>query len=124
MSVAGRVPEDERKGAARPRHTVGRLPSRVISWERFDTSRCQRVRIGETSCCGAYKWVCQGGEFLVLRPAEHGYEETGRGRYSQARLVWIALVDEHEQQEHGYRQARLSPRRAWRRQLTSPGAGR
>lgn len=68
MSLAGRVPEDERKGAGRPRRTVGRLPSRVISWERFDTSRCQRVRIGETSCCGAYEWVCQGGEFLVLRP--------------------------------------------------------
>lgn len=102
MSLAGRVPEDGRKGAA----THGWwLPSRVISWERFDTSRCQRVRVGETSCCGAYEWVCQGGEFLVLRPAEHGYEETGRGRYSQARLVWIALVDEHEQQEHGHRQA-------------------
>lgn len=56
-----------------------------------------RLRITETSCCGAYEWACQGGQFLILRAKDiKGFEETGRGLHKQARLVWDALVAEHE----------------------------
>jgi hypothetical protein len=37
-----------------------------------------RIRVTETSCCGAYNWACQGGQFLVLRDTENGYEENRR----------------------------------------------
>ncbi|GAA3660929.1 hypothetical protein GCM10022224_025440 [Nonomuraea antimicrobica] len=56
-----------------------------------------RIRITETSCCGAYEWACQGGQFLILRArCPEGYEETGRGLYRQARSVWDLLISAHE----------------------------
>ncbi|SEN80256.1 hypothetical protein SAMN05660976_08351 [Nonomuraea pusilla] len=64
-------------------------------WEPFQSGRSNRLRVTETSCCGAYEWVCQGGLFLVLRHTKQGYEETGRGLYRQARAVWDALVIAH-----------------------------
>jgi hypothetical protein len=73
----------------------------MTRWEPFDADRSAHVRISETSCCGAFEWVCQGGQFMVLRHTERGYEETGRGIYPQARRVWTALVDAHKKDEHG-----------------------
>lgn len=56
-----------------------------------------RIRITETSCCGAYEWACQGGQFLIhCGQTPEGFEETGRGLHKQARLIWDALVAEHE----------------------------
>jgi hypothetical protein len=61
-----------------------------------------RARIAETSCCGAYEWACEGGEYLVLRPRKGGgHEEAGRGRYVDARLVWNELVIEHRRGHQG-----------------------
>jgi hypothetical protein len=55
-----------------------------------------RVRVIETSCCGAYEWACEGGQYLVLRDDRHGgHQEAGRGRYVDARLVWHELILEH-----------------------------
>ncbi|MET8862280.1 hypothetical protein ABZW11_04895 [Nonomuraea sp. NPDC004580] len=53
------------------------------------------ARIMETSCCGVYEWVCEGGQFLVLRKGAAGLQESGRGRYAVARKVWTDLVLAH-----------------------------
>ncbi|GAA2205762.1 hypothetical protein GCM10009850_012200 [Nonomuraea monospora] len=54
------------------------------------------TRVIETSCCGALEWCSEGGRFLVLRRCgDHGHEETGRGRYPDARRVWNALLAAH-----------------------------
>lgn len=70
------------------------------------------MRITETSCCGAYEWACQGGQFLILR-AKHpnGYEETGRGLYKQARAVWTVLISEHAREHRDQDAAPKSRRR-------------
>ncbi|SEN11422.1 hypothetical protein [Nonomuraea pusilla] len=66
-----------------------------------------RIRIIETSCCGAYEWACQGGQFLILRAKDpEGFEETGRGLHKQARLIWDALIAEHENE---HRRKNMSP---------------
>jgi hypothetical protein len=70
----------------------------VITWEPF-RAEGSRLRITETSCCGVYEWACQGGQYLVLRGAENGYEETGRGIHSQARQVWNQLAFQHQFKE-------------------------
>jgi hypothetical protein len=90
---------------------------RGMKWEEFDAGRCARVRITESSCCGAFEWVAQGGQFLVLRHSERGFEEIGRGRYAQARQVWNALIAAHQRRH----EKRLSPGRARRRQRHPPG---
>lgn len=64
-----------------------------VLWEPY--TRSDRIRITETSCCGAYEWACQGGQFLILRFAGPGYEETARGLYRQAREAWEDLVHAH-----------------------------
>ncbi|UBU13481.1 hypothetical protein [Nonomuraea gerenzanensis] len=69
-------------------------------WEPHVPTSARRVRVTETSCCGEYEWCCEARRFFVLRHVEGvGYEETGRGRYPEARQVWIALVTAHEHKE-------------------------
>lgn len=67
----------------------------MICWEPFQSDRCERSRATETSCCGTFEWVCQGGQFLILRHGERGYEEAGRGIYRDARAVWDELIRAH-----------------------------
>lgn len=65
-------------------------------WEPYQRPPKDRIRITETSCCGAYEWACQGGQFLILRAKRpDGHEEIGRGLYMQARAVWAVLIAEH-----------------------------
>jgi len=79
----------------------------VPRWEPYQRPR-DRIRITETSCCGAYEWACQGGEFLILRAKRpKGYEETGRGLNQQARSIWVALLAEHAK-EHLIDQTRAT----------------
>ncbi|MER6944313.1 hypothetical protein ABT294_09845 [Nonomuraea sp. NPDC000554] len=66
-----------------------------MRWEPFERLG-ERLRVTETSCCGEYEWVCQGGQYLVLRHGERGYEEAGRGTYRQARDLWDELVHRHD----------------------------
>lgn len=66
----------------------------MTTWEPH-TARAP-TRVTETSCCAAYEWCCEGGQFFILRSSANGYEETGRGRYAVARAVWDALVREHK----------------------------
>lgn len=73
-------------------------------WEPFQSDRCDHLRVTETSCCGIYEWAGQGGLFFVLRYNGQGYEETGRGLYRNARVVWDDLV-------HAHAQSHLSRRR-------------
>ncbi|WP_406673701.1 hypothetical protein WBK31_33415 [Nonomuraea sp. N2-4H] len=86
-----------------------------VRWEPYRRRPRDRIRITETSCCGAYEWAAQGGLFLILRPtARPGrYEETGRGLYRQAREIWEALLAYHEQrhQLRAGRQKRTPSRR-------------
>lgn len=66
----------------------------AVEWEPYVS--CDRLRVIETSCCGAFEWACQGGQYLVLRERPGGgFEEAGRGRYAVARRVWQDLVVEH-----------------------------
>ncbi|NBE95518.1 hypothetical protein FE391_20735 [Nonomuraea sp. KC401] len=83
-----------------------------VQWEPYRRRPRDRIRITETSCCGAYEWAAQGGLFLILRPtARPGrYEEAGRGLYRQARMVWEALLTYHERR-HQYEQAAASKSR-------------
>lgn len=69
-------------------------------WEPYFSHGHERVT--ETSCCGAYEWVSSGGEYVILRrtPGGRGYQETGRGRYVDARLVWHELMLAHRA-KHG-----------------------
>lgn len=53
------------------------------------------LRVTETSCCGECEWCSEGGKFLILRFNGKHYEETARGRYSDARPVWEGLVRHH-----------------------------
>jgi hypothetical protein len=72
----------------------------MYTWEPHISSSARKVRVTETSCCGEYEWCCEAGQFFVLRRTkENGYEETGRGRWPAARLVWAALVTAHEHTE-------------------------
>ena len=52
-------------------------------------------QVTETSCCGEYEWCSEGGKFLILRFNGEHYEETGRGRYLDARPVWEGLLKRH-----------------------------
>lgn len=71
----------------------------VLRWEPYLRPRNDHIRITETSCCGAYEWASQGGQFFVLRAAEsEGYEEAGRGRYTHAREIWMMLIAEFEKE--------------------------
>lgn len=83
---------------------MARLPDHPEHvWEPYLRPPKDRLRITETSCCGAYEWACQGGEFLILRrTSTDQYEETARGLYAPARQVWQALLalhnEEHQQE--------------------------
>ncbi|MGP3914279.1 hypothetical protein [Nonomuraea sp. 10N515B] len=57
--------------------------------------RSPRSRVTEQSCCAAYEWCSEGGQYVILRPAGDGYEETGRGIYARARQVWNELLEQH-----------------------------
>ncbi|PRX61440.1 hypothetical protein B0I32_115295 [Nonomuraea fuscirosea] len=83
-----------------------------VQWEPYRRRPRDRIRIRETSCCGAYEWAAQGGLFLILRSAARPgrYEETGRGLYRQAREVWEALQNYHALQ-HQYEKAAKRKRR-------------
>ncbi|MET8865608.1 hypothetical protein ABZW11_21945 [Nonomuraea sp. NPDC004580] len=83
----------------------------LVQWEPYQRRPRDRIRITETSCCGAYEWAAQGGLFLILRPAARPgrYEETGRGLYRHAREVWEELLTYHELQ-HKHEQATKSKR--------------
>jgi hypothetical protein len=66
----------------------------IEMWELYRSRGLLRVR--ETSCCGLYEWASEGGVFFVLRYVKGvGYQETGRGRYRDAREVWARLIAEH-----------------------------
>ncbi|WP_113699203.1 hypothetical protein [Nonomuraea lactucae] len=65
----------------------------MVAWEPHNPRR-GRLRVTETSCCGAYEWACQGGQYMVLRKS--GTEEAGRGPYRRARELWEDLVEEHD----------------------------
>ncbi|GAB2955978.1 hypothetical protein ACFMQL_00680 [Nonomuraea fastidiosa] len=69
----------------------------MYHWEPHIPCSNRPVRVTETSCCGEYEWCCEAGQFFVLRHTDdNGYEETGRGRYLQARQVWNSLVKAHQ----------------------------
>jgi hypothetical protein len=70
-------------------------PTPVFTWEPLRDPGNGIVRARHTSCCGAYELASLGGEFFVLRPAGDGHEETGRGIYRNAVIVYMALVQEH-----------------------------
>lgn len=78
------------------------------AWEPYE--RRERIRITETSCCGAFEWACQGGLYFILRTTERGTEEAARGLYRQARNVWESLVLAHAL-DHMDRGAQEKPRR-------------
>ncbi|WP_219505282.1 hypothetical protein [Nonomuraea ceibae] len=67
-----------------------------IEWEIYRRPETEPIRIADTSCCGAYEFASQGGQYLVLRRRPGGgYEEAGRGLHRQAQAVWDLLVTEH-----------------------------
>lgn len=76
------------------------LPEQPVPrWEPYARPARDRIRVIETSCCGAYEWACQGGQFLILRRTEsEQYEETARGVFRQARQAWQALLIRHEEE--------------------------
>lgn len=64
-----------------------------LRWEPYLRPRKDHIRVTETSCCGVYEWASQGGQFLILRAVKSGgYEEAGRGRYKDARELWLMLI--------------------------------
>ncbi|MFI7452399.1 hypothetical protein ACIBQX_33235 [Nonomuraea sp. NPDC049714] len=83
----------------------------VPAWEPYRRPPKDRIRITETSCCGAYEWACRGGQFLILRQTTTGrYEETARGLYRHARPVWQALLVLHEDEHKRKARARIAAR--------------
>jgi hypothetical protein len=65
----------------------------VTEWAPYFSRGPLRVR--ETSCCGIYEWASEGGQYFVLRRTGDDYEESGRGRYGEARPVWARLLSDH-----------------------------
>jgi hypothetical protein len=84
-----------------------RKRSDMYEWEPH-APRAPQLRIYATSCCGEYELASEGGEYFVLRPANDGYEETARGRFSRAAQLWNVLTSEHSCADHeeGARQRR------------------
>ncbi|MEU7838669.1 hypothetical protein [Nonomuraea sp. NPDC049129] len=84
-----------------------------VLWEPYQRPPRDRIRITETSCCGAYEWAAQGGHFLILRPAQElgRYEETARGLYRRAREVWAELLIFHNLQHRHEEAVRAAARR-------------
>lgn len=70
----------------------GTLPAH--QWDPY-VPHSPRMRITATSCCGEYELCPEGGEYLVLSPAEDGHEETARRRFAHATQVWEALTPQH-----------------------------
>ncbi|NRQ40063.1 hypothetical protein HII36_50805 [Nonomuraea sp. NN258] len=68
----------------------------TIKWEPHH-ARGSQTRVHETSCCGAYEWCAEGGQYFVLRHVAGRWEETGRGVYAAARQVWDHLLARHPQ---------------------------
>lgn len=67
------------------------------TWEVHVPRGSRPIRVTETSCCAAYEWCSEGGQYFILRDAGDGYEETGRGIFAHAREVWDELTAEHSQ---------------------------
>ncbi|MGI5292736.1 hypothetical protein ACQEVF_56825 [Nonomuraea polychroma] len=67
-----------------------------FTWERHEPTG-SILRVGHTSCCGAFELASEGGQYVVLRPTDEPnvYEETGRGRYRTAVAAYITLVYRH-----------------------------
>ncbi|MFG3440011.1 hypothetical protein ACGF0J_22410 [Nonomuraea sp. NPDC047897] len=67
-------------------------PDDGLEWAPF-VRQDEPYRIRATSCCGHFELASQGGQYLILRPAEGGgYDETARGTYSRTYVVWDTLV--------------------------------
>jgi hypothetical protein len=64
-------------------------------WEPY-IPRSPRLRVFATSCCGEYELASEGGQYFVLRHADDGYEETGRGVFADAAAAWLQLTDDHQ----------------------------
>ncbi|GAA3251166.1 hypothetical protein GCM10020216_084450 [Nonomuraea helvata] len=69
----------------------------TFEWTPYTPSGAN-LRVGHTSCCGRYELASEGGQYVVLRRAADGYEETRRGRYRAAVTVYVALVAEHREE--------------------------
>ncbi|MEV4287319.1 hypothetical protein AB0K40_17580 [Nonomuraea bangladeshensis] len=68
----------------------------AIVWRPHVPRSPRPIRVYGHSCCRAYEWCCEAGQFFVLREGEHGrLEEAGRGVYAKARQVWDELLAEH-----------------------------
>lgn len=70
----------------------------MSQWEPF-VPRCPKVRVRETSCCGEFELCCEGGQYVVLRQTDNGYEETGRGSRVRTLAVWHELIARHRHQK-------------------------
>lgn len=71
------------------------------TWDPYEARTPRPARVSEWSCCDAYEWCSEAGQYFTRRRTETGYEETGRGIYAKARLIWDELVDEHKQSHCG-----------------------
>jgi hypothetical protein len=94
-------------------------------WEPYLRPPKDRLRITETSCCGAFEWACQGGQYLILRRTSTGrYEETARGLYQRARRVWHLLLALHEDEHQREARTRVAshPRQRGRALPRKPAA--
>lgn len=72
-------------------------------WSPYDSAG-MRSRVIETSCCGRYQLLQEGGAHVVtrLRPYSPVLEETARGSALAAREIFRELVKLHlaETQKH------------------------
>ncbi|GAA2838997.1 hypothetical protein GCM10020220_029900 [Nonomuraea rubra] len=68
----------------------------MIRWEPYRSSTGKPPRIRDISCCDAFQFACQAGQYLILRRNGVGeLEEAARGRYPRARALWDHLLLEH-----------------------------
>jgi hypothetical protein len=64
------------------------------TWQPF-VPRADRLRIADTSCCGAYELASEGGQYFVLKPEGDGHMETGRGTHAHAAGIFTRLAAHH-----------------------------
>ncbi|GAA2826256.1 hypothetical protein [Nonomuraea rubra] len=68
----------------------------MTDWRPYHRYTGNAARIRGICCCDTYQFLCEGGQYVILRRNSLGdLEETARGCHPRARAVWMQLLLMH-----------------------------